>query len=227
MARSGGCLLVCAVLGLLAPSANARVEPVGVWSCVLYGQYREDDERMLLELRVDGGTYLAQLGGAPYHWVPVSYWSEKRGQVSFTDTRRGREFQADLDYESLGGVWTGETYSGGWWCAPLAERPELSPRAGFFNEYSVMPRLIVDTMASPWYPRRAIREAKEGYAVACFLVQPDGFVTNAHFLELSDPVFEQPALGALHRSHYKGWDSSLPSRPACRTFDFNLDGRRF
>ena len=27
--------------------------------------------------------------------------------------------------------------------------------------------------------KRAIREAKEGYAVACFLVQPDGFVTNA------------------------------------------------
>ncbi|MGD2167001.1 MAG: energy transducer TonB, partial [Gammaproteobacteria bacterium] len=103
----------------------------------------------------------------------------------------------------------------------------FAAQSGSFNEYAVMPRLIVDTMASPWYPRPAIRQAKEGYAVACFLVNPDGFVRDPHFLELSDPLFEQPARGALQRSHYQSWDESLPSRPACRTFDFHLDGKRF
>lgn len=215
------------MLAFVSGAADARVDPVGFWSCVLYGQDRESDERLLLDLRVDGGTWLAELDKAPYQWTPMTQWTERRGIVRFSDARRGREYQADLDYESLGGIWIGATFSGGWWCAPLDERPELSPRNGAFNEYSVMPRLIVDTMASPWYPRGAIREAKEGYAVACFLVQPDGFVTDVRFIELSDPIFELPATGALHRSHYQSWDSALPSRPACRTFDFNLEGRRF
>jgi hypothetical protein len=214
-------------LALAAAVAHARIEPVGAWSCVVYGQDRESDERMLLDLRADGGTSLARLGSRSTEWIPLSYWNQKRGLLSFSDSRQRREFQADLDYPSLGGIWTGEQFNGGWWCAPLGELPELSPRIGAFNEYTVMPRLIVETMASPWYPRDAIRGAREGYAVACFLVQPDGFVTDVHFLELSDKIFEQPALGALHRSHYQSWDNSLPSRPACRTFDFNLDGKRF
>jgi hypothetical protein len=220
-------LLAAALLLLSAFAAQARIEPVGVWSCVLYGQDREDDERMLLDFRADGATWAAQLSDSDRRWVPLSYWSSKRGYLSFTDSRRSREYQADLDYVSLGGVWTDELYSGGWWCAPLEQRPNLTPAFGSFNEYAVMPRLIVDAMASPWYPKRAIREAKEGYAVACFLVQPDGFVTDAHFLELSDPIFQQPALGALHRSHYKSWDRDGPARPACRTFDFHLDGKRY
>ncbi len=227
IARNASRMLAGAALLLLVVAAQARIDPVGVWSCVLYGQARENDERMLLDFRADGATWHAQLGSRSPDWAPLSYWTEKRGYLSFSDARREREFQADLDYISLGGIWTDASFSGGWWCAPLEETPDLKPAYGVFNEYAVMPRLIVDSMASPWYPRRAIREAKEGYAVACFLVQPDGFVTDAHFLELSDPVFRQPALGALHRSHYKSWDRSLPARPACRSFDFHLEGKRF
>jgi hypothetical protein len=227
---SGTCISRVLAMGLLllsAAAAQARIEPVGAWSCVLYGQDREDDERMLLEFRPDGSTWAAELSAGERRWTPLSYWSEKRGFFSFSDSRRSREYQADLDYVSLGGIWTDEQFSGGWWCAALDEPPELTPAFGAFDEYSVMPRLIVDAMASPWYPKRAIRQAKEGYAVVCFLVQPDGFVTGAHFLELSDPIFEQPALGALHRSHYHSWDRELPARPACRTFDFHLDGKRY
>lgn len=224
--RLNRCLAALALL-LAAVSAHGRIDPVGVWSCVVYGQDRENDEQILVDLRVDGATWLAQLGSGRNQWVPGSYWDRKRGYLSFTDTRSGREYQADLEYTSLGGIWIGTQFNGGWWCAQLEERPNFEAASGAFNRYVVMPRLIVDTMASPWYPREAIREAKEGYAVACFLVQPDGFVTDAHFLELSDPVFRLPALGALHRSHYKRWNAALPSRPACRTFDFHLDGRRF
>lgn len=222
-----GRLLVSAAVLLIAAVAQARIDPVGAWSCVVYGQDRDRDERMLLDLRVDGATWQAQLGSPGPEWTPLSYWSQKRGYLRFTDTRRDREFEADLDYVSLGGIWTGAQFSGGWWCAPLDERPELSRQTSSFDEYAIMPRLIVDVMATPWYPRPAIRQAKEGYAVACFLVKPDGFVTDPHFLELSDPLFSQPALGALQRSHYEGWDETLPSRPACRTFDFFLDGKRF
>jgi hypothetical protein len=149
-------LLFGALLVLVAAVGHARIEPAGVWSCVLYGQDSENDERMLLELRVDGATYIAELGEPRPAWVPMSYWSQRRGYLSFTDTRHGREFQADLEYTTLGGIWIGEQFSGGWWCAPLDERPELSPQARSFNEYSVMPRLIVDSMATPWYPKTAI-----------------------------------------------------------------------
>ena len=219
-------ILISGVL-LAGTFAHARIEPVGSWSCVLYGIDQESDERILLDLRADGAVSLAQLGSDNVRWVPLSSWASRRGQLSFSDSRAGREFQADLNYESLGGIWSGSQFNGGWWCAPLAERPDLSPQIGRFNEYSVMPRLIIDSMASPWYPRRAIWTATEGYAVVCFVVKPDGFVKDPHFLELSDPLFELPALGALQRSHYHSWDEALPDRPACRTFEFHLDGKRY
>lgn len=212
---------------LVTATSHARIDPVGVWSCVLYGPEKDGDERMLLELSLDGSTRLADLGVDRYLWTPVSRWSEKRGYLRFADPRRDREFVADLEYVALGGTWSGETYSGGWWCAPLEERPELAPQHGRFNEYEVMPRLVADVMATPWYPRRAVREATEGYAVVCFHVNPEGFVEDPHFIELSDPVFRESALGALSRSHYRRWSEALPRRPACRTFDYFLDGRRF
>lgn len=217
----------CTACLLFTAGSYARIDPVGAWSCVLYGPSKETDERMLLELRIDGTAQMAELGGERYAWTPISGWTQRRGYLTFSDARSGREFTADLEYVSLGGTWTGEVYTGGWWCAPLDQTPELTPRSGQFNEYSVMPRLIADVMATPWYPRNAIREAKEGYAVICFLVKPDGFVTDAHFIELSDSVFREAALGALSRSHYQRWNESLPNRPACRTFDFHLDGTRY
>ena len=125
-----GRVLAMAALLLSAVAAQARIEPVGVWSCVLYGQDREDDERMLLDFRADGATWSAQLSDGERHWTPLSYWSEKRGYLSFTDNRRSREYQADLDYVSLGGIWTDDVYSGGWWCAPLDQRPNLTPQFG-------------------------------------------------------------------------------------------------
>ena len=221
-------LFACTGFLLLAGAfAHARVEPVGVWGCVLYGQDRETDERMLLDVRPDGSTWLARMGSQDAQWVPLSQWESKRRMLSFHDSRSGRSFLADLDYLSLGGTWDDTIFTGGWWCAPIDDRPDLSPSSGTFNEYRVMPPLIVDSMASPWYPRRAIWTATEGYAVVCFQVTPDGFVIDPQFIELSDPIFELPALGALQRSHYKRWDESLPNRAACRTFDFNLDGKRY
>jgi len=216
-----------AAIFLVAANCHARLDPVGAWSCVLYGPDKETDERMLLELRIDGTTVMADLGGDRYLWTPISSWSEKRGYLTFSDSRRDREFVADLEYVSLGGTWSGAVYSGGWWCAALEKRPELGSGRGRFNEYEVMPRLVADVMATPWYPRQAVREAKEGYAVVCFHFNTEGFVEDPHFLELSDPVFRESALGALSRSHYRRWDASLPRRPACRTFDYLLDGRRF
>ena len=218
--------VLVAMMLLFTEAGLARIEPVGAWSCVLYGPDKETDERMVLEFLVDGSTRIAELGGDSYTWAPISGWDTRRGYLEFADPRNGRDFIADLDYVSLGGIWSDDTYSGGWWCAPLAQAPNIDPRGRSFNEFSVMPRLIVDVTATPWYPRVAIREATEGYAVVCFLVKPDGFIIDPHFIELSDEVFREAALGALSRSHYRPWDEALPHRPACRTYDFHLDGRR-
>lgn len=86
-----------------------------------------------------------------------------------------------------------------------------------------MPPLIPEVMATPWYPRQAIREAKEGHAVICFLVGADGFARDAVFIELSDEIFELPSRGALSRSRYTGWADPNLLRPGCRRFEYHLD----
>ena len=110
-----------------------------------------------------------------------------------------------------------------WFIWQAANRDELLPREPVAVENSVMPPLIPTTMGTPFYPRQAIREAKEGRAVVCFEVNSAGHISNPEFLELSDEVFRHSTLGALQRSRYKGWNDPTIVRPACRSFQYFLD----
>jgi hypothetical protein len=84
-----------------------------------------------------------------------------------------------------------------------------------------VPPLIPDISATPTYPRQAIRDAKEGRAVACFLVDASGAIIDPEILELTDEVFRYPTMVALYRSRYFPW-GTLP-RPGCRSYLYQLD----
>ena len=82
--------------------------------------------------------------------------------------------------------------------------------------------LIPEVMATPAYPIRAVREAKQGRAVVCFEVDATGTVRDPQFIELTDEIFRGPSLDALMLSRYQGW-SGGGHRPACRSFVYVLD----
>ena len=85
--------------------------------------------------------------------------------------------------------------------------------------------LVTAVMATPAYPRQAIREAIEGRVVICFEVDRNGEVHNPEFIELSNEIFRAASLDALMGSRYQPWfkrgDQAL--RPACRSFVYRLD----
>lgn len=218
-------LIACLLLvGGSAVFAAERIEPVGTWRCVLYGHPALGDERVLMQIDPDGGTSIVRLsaetGG---RWSPMSQWERRRNRIYFEDGRTGRRFEADLDRESFGGRWETVSSNGGWWCTPFAGDVSALPRSDFFSDTRLMPPLIPRTMATPFYPRQAIREAKEGRAVVCFMVDSSGAINQPEILELSDDVFRYSTLRALERSNYVGWEDSTTSRPGCRSFIYRLD----
>ena len=77
-------------------------------------------------------------------------------------------------------------------------------------------------MVSPSYPREAIKEAKEGRAIVCFLVDASGAVRDPELLELSDPIFATPTLQAIERSRYRPATRSDVMRPGCRHYLYEL-----
>jgi hypothetical protein len=84
-----------------------------------------------------------------------------------------------------------------------------------------VPPLVPDVSATPTYPREAIRDAKEGRAVACFFVAAGGDIVDPVILELSDEVFRYPTMVALYGSRYYRGDKS--GRPGCRSYMYQLD----
>lgn len=177
---------------------------------------------MLLRLDPNHDVYAARgVGAAGLEWQLLSGWASRRDTLRFSDYATGREFAADLTYSTLGGSWQDALRRGGWWCVPTIER---GGRAA--DPQYQMPPLIPDIMATPWYPRRAIREAKEGTAVACFTVGFDGVIREPALIELSDEIFRNPTLSALQRSRYAPWNSAIPERPGCRSFSFELESVR-
>ena len=69
----------------------------------------------------------------------------------------------------------------------------------------------------------AIRQAQEGHAIVCFLVESTGAIVEPEFIELSDDIFRDSTLRAVLASSYRGWVGEPPARPGCRMFDFELD----
>jgi hypothetical protein len=77
--------------------------------------------------------------------------------------------------------------------------------------------------ATPRYPIEAIRQAKQGRVVTCFLVDAAGSILEPAVSELSDDVFREPTLTALRRSRYEAREADSALRPSCRSYTFTLD----
>ncbi|HEX9877298.1 MAG TPA: energy transducer TonB [Gammaproteobacteria bacterium] len=206
--------------------AGNLLDPIGVWSCVLYGNPALGEERVLLSFAPDQTVRTArhQQQGTPV-WASSSRWEIQAATLEFTDSRSGRRFSADLTRARLGGEWRTLNLLGGWWCSP-ADDVDLgasAPGSAAADTENVI-SLIPEVMATPTYPIQAIREAKEGRVVLCFVVRSSGEVFDPEFLELSDEIFRAPSLDALMRSRYQAWDSRRgESKPACRSFIYRLD----
>jgi len=209
------------VLGVVASAAGDNVDPIGTWSCVLYGHPAFGDERVLLQFAPNGGARLARVDGDEVTpWNRLAGWSEVRRELRFGDPQTGRMFTADLRRPTLGGGWRTVSAVGGWWCgaidAATLSLDEVPPAARLAP---LIPRLT----ATPLYPNQAIRDAKQGRAVTCFFVGADGVVVQPELIELSDEVFRTPVLVALQRSRYEPWREDGTLRPSCRTYVFRLD----
>ncbi len=223
--RAAAALSMAVAALALAPPAAARhksLDPVGTWSCVIYGRPEFGEERVVFNFADDGTVNVAQDDGKhAAEWTPLSAWTEHDGELRFTDARSGREYSGDLSRDSLGGGWRTFTLVGGWWCSPVdaTTLPPVVPRA----RAPVYPPLIPVLTVTPAYPIQAIRTAKQGLAVTCFLVDADGRVVRPDVIELSDEIFRAPILAALQRSRYRGWDNRSELRPGCRSYVFTLE----
>jgi NADH-quinone oxidoreductase subunit G len=81
--------------------------------------------------------------------------------------------------------------------------------------------------ATPRYPIEAIRQAKQGRVVTCFLVDAAGSILEPEVIELSDDVFREPTLTALRRSRYEAREADSALRPSCRSYTFTLGKHSF
>jgi acyl-coenzyme A thioesterase PaaI-like protein len=215
-----------AIAGLAGEAGAARrggkLDPVGAWSCVVYGHPAFGDERVLLNFAPSGTAQQARQDDDKISaWIPLTAWTVDDGELTFRDSRTGRQYRADLRRDTLGGSWRTLTMIGGWWCSAMdtAAVPAIQTRA----PAEIMPPLVPSLTATPSYPVQAIRAAKQGRAVTCFFVDASGRVVQPELIELSDEVFREPILEALERSRYRGWDDPKVLRPGCRSYIFRLD----
>ncbi len=199
-------------------------DPVGVWNCIVYGHARRGDEQYLIRFLPDGRTDVSPPRRDGFRiWARVSDWRERRNRLSFSDTRMGREYEANLRLPTLGGRWTSPAAGGGWWCVQLSDTVVDDIAVERTRTYDLMPPLLANRMSTPRYPLRAIREAREGRAVVCFLVDHSGAIIDPHVVEMTDEIFRSTTLRAIDRSHYIGWDKQDIVRPGCRSFTYELD----
>lgn len=208
-----------------AHGASDLVEPEGVWGCLIYGHARLGDERVLLRFQPGGRTDMARPRADGFRvWLPLSDWVVKRRELSFHDPRSGREFESDLRKTTLGGTWKTTSMEGGWWCAAihwdLEDAFDGLQRA---QSTDLMPPLVADVLTAPRYPRQAIRDGREGRAVACYTVRADGSIHEPDLVELSHEIFRDATLNALAASRYRAWTGAALVRPGCRAFNYSLD----
>lgn len=200
------------------------IDPVGTWSCVVYGHPAFGDERVLVQLAADGSAAISRKDDDGERlWDPLSDWLVDDDELSFGDSRTGRQFKANLRRSTLGGGWRTVTLVGGWWCTSLDDVAFSNVLVRPMEE--LMPPLVPVRTATPYYPRQAIRDAKQGRAVACFFVDAGGVIVQPEIIEISDEIFRAPTLAALARSQYAGWGEPI-MRPGCRTYIYRLDALR-
>jgi len=175
---------------------------------------------MLFNFAPKGLARLARLEAeATPAWSGLTPWIEENRELRFGDPRSGRQYTADLRRENLGGSWRTLTQTGGWWCAQsdVVAVPETTEERA-----AALPPVLPRVTATPRYPIEAIRLAKQGRVVTCFLVDSAGLIVDPEIIELSDEIFREPILVALKRSRYEARDSDT-LRPSCRSYTFTLD----
>lgn len=213
-------LVVCLACAGEAAVAARGIDPVGTWSCVVWGHPDFGDERMLFNFAPQGVARLARIeGDATPAWSGLTPWVEQNRELRFGDPRSGRQYTADLRRDSLGGSWRTMSQTGGWWCA--VSDIEAVPDTNEARAAALPPVLPIVT-ATPRYPIQAIRQAKQGRVVTCFLVDSAGLIVQPEIIELSDEIFREPIMVALSRSRYEPRDSDA-LRPSCRSYTFTLD----
>ena len=220
--RQVAAALIVAFVGCAGESARAAgaIDPVGTWSCVVWGHPEFGDERVLFNFAPGGLARLAHIEAeATPAWSGLTPWVKEDREMRFSDPRTGRQFTADLRRDNLGGTWRTLTATGGWWCSE--SDVEVIPETIEARSAALPPVLPLVT-ATPRYPIQAIREAKQGRVVTCFLVDSAGRIVEPEIIELSDEIFREPILVALRRSRYEPRDSDT-LRPSCRSYTFSLD----
>lgn len=153
-------------------------------------------------------------------WTSLMPWILEDRQIRFNDPRTGRQYTADLRRDNLGGSWRTLTATGGWWCA--VSDVEVVPET-IEERIAALPPVLPLVTATPRYPIQAIREAKQGRVVTCFLVDATGGIVEPEIIELSDEIFREPILTALRRSRYEARQTDSALRPSCRSYTFSLD----
>jgi len=153
-------------------------------------------------------------------WSGLTPWVTEGRRMRFGDPRTGRQYTADLRRDNLGGTWRTLTATGGWWCAEadVVVVPETRQ-----ERVAALPPILPLVTATPRYPIEAIRAAKQGRVVTCFLVDAAGTIVAPEVIELSDEVFRGPTLAALGRSRYESRSTDSALRPSCRSYTFTLD----
>jgi Gram-negative bacterial TonB protein C-terminal len=218
---AAGATMLVAASGGAGAARPPAVDPIGTWSCVLYGHPDFGDQRVLLHFAANGAARLSRFDGTKTGpWSALAGWFVDRDQLEFSDPQTGRHFTADLHRATLGGGWRTYAAVGGWWCSAIDNAP--LPPASDLPRAPLHALLPVRT-AIPLYPRQAVRDAKQGYVVSCFFVGADGNVRDPELIELSDEIFREPVLAALARSRYQGWQDDGTLRPGCRSYTFKLD----
>jgi hypothetical protein len=223
-ARSAALATAAACLAIASEGAGAArgaIDPVGTWSCVVWGHPEFGDERVLLSFDSGGIARLARVEtDIVPAWSGLTPWVAEEREMRFSDPRTGRQYTADLRRDSLGGSWRTLTATGGWWCAvsDLEAVPETVE-----ERMAALPPVLPKITATPRYPIEAIRQAKQGRVVTCFLVDATGSIVEPEIIELSDEIFREPILVALSRSRYEARASDSARRPSCRSYTFSLD----
>lgn len=221
------CALTAAALCTAGEARPARdgdaLDPTGLWYCLVYGHLAFDDWHISLWLEPGGRASATWgLGLGNRGWRSLSNWTVDDDVVSFADPETGRSFEADLIRSTLGGTWRAGARAGGWWCSPRAALAG-DPASLTISDAAMAVPLVAQMVQAPDYPRQAVREAKEGRAVVCFLVDRNGFVVEPEVVELSDEVFREPTLKALEESRFAVADEDAPLRPGCRSYLYRLD----
>lgn len=197
------------------------MDPVGTWSCVVWGHPEFGDERVLFNFGGAGFARIAriELDAVP-SWSGSTPWVAEGRELKFSDPQTGRQYTADLRRDTLGGSWRTLTATGGWWCSTsdIVDVPESNE-----EREAALPPVLPLVTATPRYPIEAIRQAKQGRVVACFLVDAAGSIVRPEFIELSDEMFRAPTLAALQRSRYQPREADSMLRPSCRSYTYSLE----